>query len=193
MVDLQEHRLTSAVSPPYPNPFREPLVLKRHMLWSEPKLFMELKLADCYKLELIFFLRSIMSVYSLPLRLSAKGSPSPKPVKSRTFIFSGSVEIHLVSSWNLDVGARAVHALSTSFQTLQFCIINVGFDYFMLVIVTYSGIHLMLPTILQWMSKTLSFSFVITCFMLYFMIIKPSRIPLVLILLSLSLAPDVMV
>ncbi|CAN7136565.1 unnamed protein product [Brassica rapa subsp. narinosa] len=79
MVDLQEHRLTSAVSPPYPNPFREPLVLKRHMLWSEPKLFMELKLADCYKLELIFFLRSIMSVYSLPLRLSAKGSPSPKP------------------------------------------------------------------------------------------------------------------
>ncbi|CAN7056256.1 unnamed protein product [Brassica rapa subsp. trilocularis] len=74
-----EHRLTSAASPPYPNPFREPLVLKRHMLWSEPKLFMELKLADCYKLEPLFFLRSIMSVYSLPLRLSAKGSPSPKP------------------------------------------------------------------------------------------------------------------
>ncbi|WZY92628.1 uncharacterized protein LOC117134134 [Brassica rapa] len=114
-------------------------------------------------------------------------------VKSRTFILSGSVEIHLVSSWNLDVGARAVHALSTSFQTLQFGIINVGFDYFMLVVVTYSGIHLMLPTVLQWMSKTLSFSFVITCFMLCFMIIKPSRIPRVLILLPLSLAPDVMV
>ncbi|KAG5399465.1 hypothetical protein IGI04_014072 [Brassica rapa subsp. trilocularis] len=114
-------------------------------------------------------------------------------VKSRTFILSGSVEIHLVSSWNLDVGARVVHALSTSFQTLQFGIINVGFDYFMLVVVTYSGIHLMLPTVLQWMSKTLSFSFVITCFMLCFMIIKPSRIPPVLILLPLSLAPDVMV
>ncbi|XP_048634119.1 uncharacterized protein LOC125608194 [Brassica napus] len=81
-------------------------------------------------------------------------------------LFVHPSQIHLVSSWNLDVGARAVHALSTSFQTLQFGIINVGFDYFMLVVVTYSGIHLMLPTVLQWMSKILSFSFVITCFML---------------------------
>ncbi|KAF2534767.1 hypothetical protein F2Q70_00030742 [Brassica cretica] len=114
--------------------------------------------------------------------------------KSRTFILSGSVEIYLVSSWNLDVGARAVHARSRSFQTLPFGIINVGFDHFMLVIVTYSEIHLMLPTVLQWMSKTLLFSFVITCFMFCFMMfIKPSRIPPVLILLPLSLAPNVMV
>ncbi|KAG2265608.1 hypothetical protein Bca52824_072687 [Brassica carinata] len=99
--------------------------------------------------------------------------------KSRTFILSGSVEIYLVSSWNLDVGARAVHARSRSFQTLPFGIIN---------------IHLMLPTVLQWMSKTLLFSFVITCFMFCFMMfIKPSRIPPVLILLPLSLAPNVMV
>ena len=114
--------------------------------------------------------------------------------KSRTFILSGSVEIYLVSSWNLDVGARAVHARSRSFQTLPFGIINVGFDHFMLVIVTYSEIHLMLPTVLQWMSKTLLFSLFITCFMFCFMMfIKPSRIPPVLILLPLSLAPNVMV
>ncbi|KAF3485188.1 hypothetical protein F2Q69_00054211 [Brassica cretica] len=63
----------------------------------------------------------------------------PIPFESRwTFILSGSVEIYLVSSWNLDVGARAVHARSRSFQTLPFGIINVGFDHFMLVIVTYS-------------------------------------------------------
>ncbi|KAH0863415.1 hypothetical protein HID58_080626 [Brassica napus] len=99
-------------------------------------------------------------------------------VKSRIFILFGSVEIHIVSSWSLDVGARAVHARSTSFQTLPFGLINVGSDYFMLMVVTYSGIHLMLPTVLQWTSKTLSFSFVITCFMFCFMMfIKPSRIP----------------
>ncbi|KAF2536325.1 hypothetical protein F2Q68_00019699 [Brassica cretica] len=53
-------------------------------------------------------------------------------VKSRIFILFGSVEIHIVSSWSLDVGARAVHARSTSFQTLPFGLINVGSDYFML-------------------------------------------------------------
>ncbi|KAG5411519.1 hypothetical protein IGI04_007838 [Brassica rapa subsp. trilocularis] len=110
-------------------------------------------------------------------------------VKSKICILSGSV-----SSCNLDVGARAVYARSTSSQALPFGIINVGFDYIMLVVVTYSGIHLMLPTVLQWMSKTLSFSFVITCFMFCFMMfIKPSRISLVLILLPLSLAPVIMV
>ncbi|KAG5414345.1 hypothetical protein IGI04_001912, partial [Brassica rapa subsp. trilocularis] len=99
-------------------------------------------------------------------------------VKSRIFILFGSVEIHIVSSWSLDVGARAVHARSTSFQTLPFGLINVGSDYFMLVVVTYSGIHLMLPTVLQWTSKTLSFSFVVTCFMFCFMMfIKPLRMP----------------
>ena len=99
-------------------------------------------------------------------------------IKSRIFILFGSDEIHIVSSWSLDVGARAVHARSTSFQTLPFGLINVGSDYFMLMVVTYSGIHLMLPTVLKWTSKTLSFSFVITCFMFCFMMfIKPSRIP----------------
>ncbi|KAF3504308.1 hypothetical protein F2Q69_00041101 [Brassica cretica] len=100
---------------------------------------------------------------------------------SRVFISSdfvtGAIRFQ-VSSWSLDVGARAVHARSTSFQTLPFGLINVGSDYFMLMVVTYSGIHLMLPTVLQWTSKTLSFSFVITCFMFCFMMfIKPSRIP----------------
>uniref|UniRef100_A0A0D3D6N2 Uncharacterized protein n=1 Tax=Brassica oleracea var. oleracea TaxID=109376 RepID=A0A0D3D6N2_BRAOL len=140
----------------------------------------------CTPLWLIF--RNIAS--PLPRRLGI-----PIPFESRwTFILSGSVEIYLVSSWNLDVGARAVHARSRSFQTLPFGIINVGFDHFMLVIVTYSEIHLMLPTVLQWMSKTLLFSLFITCFMFCFMMfIKPSRIPPVLILLPLSLAPNVMV
>uniref|UniRef100_A0A0D3C757 Uncharacterized protein n=1 Tax=Brassica oleracea var. oleracea TaxID=109376 RepID=A0A0D3C757_BRAOL len=112
-------------------------------------------------------------------------------VKSRIFILFGSVEIHIVSSWSLDVGARAVHARSTSFQTLPFGLINVGSDYFMLMVVTYSGIHLMFPTVLQWTSKTLSFSFVITCFMFCFMMfIKPSRSPPIPILLPMSIAPD---
>ncbi|KAL0664825.1 hypothetical protein Bca4012_101663 [Brassica carinata] len=115
--------------------------------------------------------------------------------KSRTFILSGSVEIHLVSSWNLDVGARAIHACSTSFQTLPFGLINVGTDYFMLVVVTYSGIHHMLPI---WFSNgrarltrfALLSLVLIFCFMMF---IKPSRIPPVLILSQLSIAPDVIV
>ncbi|KAG2253941.1 hypothetical protein Bca52824_084077 [Brassica carinata] len=98
--------------------------------------------------------------------------------KSRTFILS-VVEIHLVSSWNLDVGARAIHACSTSFQTLPFGLINVGTDYFMLVVVTYSGIHHMLPI---WFSNgrarltrfALLSLVLIFCFMMF---IKPSRIP----------------
>ncbi|KAG2296226.1 hypothetical protein Bca52824_042895 [Brassica carinata] len=64
--------------------------------------------------------------------------------------------IHLVSSENFeDVGARAVHARSTSFQTLLFGLINVDYDHFRLVVVTYSGTQLMLPMVLQLPSKTL--------------------------------------
>ncbi|KAG2296922.1 hypothetical protein Bca52824_043591 [Brassica carinata] len=64
--------------------------------------------------------------------------------------------IHLVSSENFeDVGARAVHARSTTFQTLLFGLINVDYDHFRLVVVTYSGTQLMLPMVLQLSSKTL--------------------------------------
>lgn len=65
MVDRQEHHLTSAAFPRYSSPFRESLVLNQDMLWFEPKPFMELKLADCYKLEPSFLLQSIMSVHGL--------------------------------------------------------------------------------------------------------------------------------
>ncbi|KAF2613891.1 hypothetical protein F2Q70_00013666 [Brassica cretica] len=125
-VDSQEHHFTASASPRHSNPFPEPLVLNRHMLWFEPKPFMELKLADCYKLEPSFVLRSIMSVHDPSSRLSAKG-PSYLfvSVKFKTFIFSVSVEIHLVFSESFDVGARVVHARSTSFQTLPFGLINV--------------------------------------------------------------------
>ncbi|KAG2317649.1 hypothetical protein Bca52824_020771 [Brassica carinata] len=111
---------------------------------------------------------------------------------SKTFILSVSVEIHIVSSESLDVGARAVHARSTSFQTLPFGLINVDFDYFMLAVVTYSGAQRMLPTVLHLPSKTLSLTLLslvlVFCFMMF---IKPLRIPPVTIFLPLSLAPDV--
>ncbi|KAH0854460.1 hypothetical protein HID58_069157 [Brassica napus] len=61
--------------------------------------------------------------------------------KSKTIRLSMSFEIHLVSLESL-VGARAILACSASFQTLPFGLINVDSDYFRLVVVTYSGIHL---------------------------------------------------
>ncbi|KAL0786045.1 hypothetical protein Bca101_002291 [Brassica carinata] len=71
-------------------------------------------------------------------------------------LFVHPSQIHLVSSENFeDVGARAVHARSTSFQTLLFGLINVDYDHFRLVVVTYSGTQLMLPMVLQLPSKTL--------------------------------------
>ncbi|CAF2080789.1 unnamed protein product [Brassica napus] len=75
--------------------------------------------------------------------------------KSRTLLLSVSDEIHVVSSGNIEVGVRAVHARSTSFQTWQFGLINVACDYFMLVVVAYSGTHPLLPTVLHLSSKTL--------------------------------------
>ncbi|KAH0889806.1 hypothetical protein HID58_052235 [Brassica napus] len=71
-------------------------------------------------------------------------------------LFVHPSHIHLVSSENFeDVGVRAVHARSTSFQTLLFGLINVDYDHFRLVVVTYSGTQLMLPLVLQLSSKTL--------------------------------------
>ncbi|KAL0673651.1 hypothetical protein Bca4012_001632 [Brassica carinata] len=71
-------------------------------------------------------------------------------------LFVHPSQIHLVSSENFeDVGARAVHARSTTFQTLLFGLINVDYDHFRLVVVTYSGTQLMLPMVLQLSSKTL--------------------------------------
>ncbi|KAH0893659.1 LOW QUALITY PROTEIN: hypothetical protein HID58_056088, partial [Brassica napus] len=75
--------------------------------------------------------------------------------KSRTLLLFVSDEIHVVSSGNIEVGVRAVHARSTSFQTWQFGLINVVCDDFMLVVVAYSGTHLLLPTVLHLSSKTL--------------------------------------
>nr|VDC97845.1 unnamed protein product [Brassica oleracea] len=75
--------------------------------------------------------------------------------KSRTLLLFVSDEIHVVSSGNIEVGVRAVHARSTSFQTWQFGLINVACDDFMLVVVAYSGTHLLLPTVLHLSSKTL--------------------------------------
>ena len=113
-------------------------------------------------------------------------------VKSRTLILFVFVEILLVSSRNLVVGARAVLARSASFQTLPFGLINVDFDYFMLVVVTYLGMHLMIshgsPIVEQVSLINLLFLVMLFCFTVF---IKPSRIPLVIILLPLSLGLDV--
>ncbi|KAG2290823.1 hypothetical protein Bca52824_037492 [Brassica carinata] len=78
--------------------------------------------------------------------------------KSRTLLLFVSDEIHVVSSGNIEVGVRAVHSRSTSFQTWQFGLINVACDDFMLVVVAYSGTHLLLPTVLHLSSKTLLYT-----------------------------------
>ncbi|KAF3518406.1 hypothetical protein DY000_02063215 [Brassica cretica] len=67
--------------------------------------------------------------------------------KSRTLLLFVSDEIHVVSSENIEVGVRAVHARSTSFQTWQFGLINVACDYFMLVVVAYPGTHPLFPMV----------------------------------------------
>ncbi|CAN6859300.1 unnamed protein product [Brassica oleracea] len=112
--------------------------------------------------------------------------------KSRTLLLFVSDEIHVVSSGNIRVGVRAVHARSTSFQTWQFGLINVACDYFMLVVVVYSGTHPLFPTALHLSSKTLLLALLslglVFVSMLFF---KPSRTPPVIILLPLSIAPDV--
>ncbi|KAL0812626.1 hypothetical protein Bca101_069069 [Brassica carinata] len=114
--------------------------------------------------------------------------------KSRTLLLFVSDEIHVVSSGNIEVGVRAVHSRSTSFQTWQFGLINVACDYFMLVVVAYSGKHPLLPTVLHLSSKTLLLALLslglVFVFMLFF---RPSRTPPVVILLPLSIAPDVIV
>ncbi|WZZ28258.1 hypothetical protein YC2023_011659 [Brassica napus] len=64
--------------------------------------------------------------------------------KSRIFKCYVTVEIHLVSSGSLVVRTRAGRARSASFQTLLFGLFNVDSDYSMLMVVTYSGMHLMI-------------------------------------------------
>ncbi|KAG2314689.1 hypothetical protein Bca52824_017811, partial [Brassica carinata] len=76
-------------------------------------------------------------------------------------LFIHPSQVHLVSSESL--GARAVHARSTSFQTLPFGLINFDSDYFMLVVVTYSGTQRMLPTVLHLFEQDSLVSFVILC------------------------------
>ncbi|KAL0836804.1 hypothetical protein Bca101_088694 [Brassica carinata] len=64
--------------------------------------------------------------------------------KSRIFKCYVTVEIHLVSSGSLVVRTRAGRARSASFQTLLFGLFNVDSDYSVLMVVTYSGMHLMI-------------------------------------------------
>ncbi|KAG5385617.1 hypothetical protein IGI04_037087 [Brassica rapa subsp. trilocularis] len=109
--------------------------------------------------------------------------------KSKIFKRYVTIEIHLVSSGNLIVGTRAGLARSASFQTLLFRLFNVDSDYSVLVVVTYSGMHLMIshgsPVVEQVLVMLFCF-----CIMLF---IKLSRIPPFIILLPLSTAPDVIV
>ncbi|KAH0899775.1 hypothetical protein HID58_049343, partial [Brassica napus] len=63
--------------------------------------------------------------------------------KSKTGILSVSVEIHLVSSESF-VGVRAALVRSASFQALLVGLFNVDSEYFMLVVVTYLGVHLVI-------------------------------------------------
>ncbi|CAH8390026.1 unnamed protein product [Eruca vesicaria subsp. sativa] len=113
--------------------------------------------------------------------------------KSRFLVTATSVEIHRVSSRNLLIGARACLARSASCQTLLFGQLNVDSDYSVFVVVTYSGMHLMIsygsPFVEQVSLVHLLSLFMLFCFCIMF--IKPSRIPPVIIFLLLSLAPDV--
>ncbi|KAF3548090.1 hypothetical protein DY000_02010259 [Brassica cretica] len=95
MVDSQEHHFTASASPRHSNLFPEPLVC-----------------GVCISSN--FVTGAIR--FQGPSYLFVS-------VKFKTFIFSVSVEIHLVSSESF--GARVVHARSTSFQTLPFGLINV--------------------------------------------------------------------
>lgn len=114
--------------------------------------------------------------------------------KSRMFILSVSVEIHLVSSESFVVGARAALACSASFQTLLFGLFNVVYDYSVLVVVTYSGMHLMIshgsPVVEQVSPINLLSLVILFCFFIM-LFIKPLRIPPIIILSLLSIAPDV--
>lgn len=114
--------------------------------------------------------------------------------KSRMFILSVSVEIHLVSSGSFVVGARAALACSASFQTLLFGLFNVVYDYSVLVVVTYSGMHLMIshgsPVVEQVSPINLLSLVILFCFCIM-LFIKPLRIPPIIILSLLSIAPDV--
>ncbi|KAL0899911.1 hypothetical protein Bca101_083872 [Brassica carinata] len=113
--------------------------------------------------------------------------------KSRSFMLSLSVEIHLVSSGSLVVGARAHLARSTSFQTLLFGSFNVDSDYSVLVVVTFSGMHLMIshgsPVVEQLSFVNLLSLVMLFCFCIL-LFIKPLSIPPVIILLP-NLASDV--
>ncbi|CAH8364314.1 unnamed protein product [Eruca vesicaria subsp. sativa] len=114
--------------------------------------------------------------------------------KSETFIISAFVEIHLVSSESFDAGARAVHARSISFQTLLFGLINVDSDYFMLMVVTYSGTKLMLPTVLQIIEQDSLVNFVTSCFSVLFYVFRQTvEDPSGYYLVTVELAPDVIV
>ncbi|KAG2259544.1 hypothetical protein Bca52824_078838 [Brassica carinata] len=110
--------------------------------------------------------------------------------KSRTGILSVSDEIHLVSSESF-VGARAALARYASFQALLVGLINIDSDYFMLVVVTYSGVHLMISHGSPIVEQVSLVKFVIPCFAVLLVVIKLSRIPPVFIMLPSSIAPDV--
>ncbi|KAH0923795.1 hypothetical protein HID58_023813 [Brassica napus] len=102
--------------------------------------------------------------------------------KSMTGILSVSVEIHLVSSESV-VGARAALARSASFQALLVGLFNVDSDYFMLVVVTYLGVHLMISHGSPVVEQVSLVKFVMSCFAVLLVFIKLSRFPPVFILL----------
>ncbi|KAG5413200.1 hypothetical protein IGI04_000767 [Brassica rapa subsp. trilocularis] len=96
-------------------------------------------------------------------------------------------EIHLVSSENV-VGARAALARSASFQALLVGLFNVDSDYFMLVVVTYLGVHLMISHGSPVVEQVSLVKFVMSCFAVLLVFIKLSRFPPIFILL-----PDVII
>ncbi|KAH0875217.1 LOW QUALITY PROTEIN: hypothetical protein HID58_072579, partial [Brassica napus] len=109
--------------------------------------------------------------------------------KSRTGILSVSVEIHLVSSESF-VGARAALARSASFQALLVGLFNVDSDYFMLVVVTYLGVHMMISHGSPVVEQVSLVKFVMFCLDVLLVFIKLLSFPPVIILLPLSIAPD---
>ncbi|KAH0939057.1 hypothetical protein HID58_006518 [Brassica napus] len=74
----------------------------------------------------------------------------------------------------------AVLSHSASFQTLPFGLINADSDCFILVVVTYSGMHLMIFNSSPAVEQVSLVNFVISCYAVLSCImvfIKPSKIP----------------
>ncbi|WZZ34959.1 hypothetical protein YC2023_018360 [Brassica napus] len=92
--------------------------------------------------------------------------------------------VHLAQNRDVVLNLRplfvqAIIPRSASFQTLPFGLINVDSDYFMLVVVTYSGMHLMISNGSPVVDQVSLVNFVIFCYAVlscFMVFIKPSRI-----------------